>query len=80
MWLLGTDFTDFQIEFERVLKKLTHGRRFWHGLHGIKIKVQKFHQGGLSLAIENRFSQIHMWLLGTDFTDLQLKFESVLKN
>jgi hypothetical protein len=30
MWLLDTDFTDFQIMFERVLKKLTHGRRFWH--------------------------------------------------
>ena len=63
--------------FRRVLKKLTQGRRFWHGLHGLRIKVLKISPGGLSQALEKRFSQIRMWLLGTD---LQKKFESVLKN
>ena len=36
--------------------------------------------GGLSKALENRFSKIRMWLLGTDCTDFQIKLERVLKN
>ena len=41
---------------QRVIKKLTQGRRFWHGLHGLRIKLLKISQGGLSPALENRFS------------------------
>ena len=28
-----------------VLKKLTQGRRFWHGLHGLRIKLLKISPG-----------------------------------
>ena len=30
---------------QRVIKKLTQGRRFWHGLHGLRIKVLKISPG-----------------------------------
>ena len=36
-------------------KKKTCGRRFLHWLHGLKIKVQNFHLGGLSQAVKNIF-------------------------
>jgi hypothetical protein len=61
MWLLDTDFTDFQIKFERVLKKLTHGRRFWHGLHGLKIKVLKISPvWSFTSNIEHIFSDMYV--------------------
>ena len=52
-------------------KKFTCGRRFWHGLHGLKIKELKISPGWPFTRIENIFSQIHMWHFGTDFTDFQ---------
>ena len=61
-------------------KKLTCGRRFWHGLHGLKIKVLKIPQGWPFVSNSDLISQISMWLLGTDFTDLQIKLERLLKN
>ena len=56
---------------QRVIKKLTQGRRFWHGLHGLKIKELKISPGWPFTRIENIFSQTHTWHFGTDFTDFQ---------
>ena len=62
-------------------KKLTCVRRFWHGLHGLKITVQKISPEWLfTSSKEYFFSHIHMWHFDTDFTDLQIKFQRVLKN
>jgi hypothetical protein len=52
-------------------KKFTCGRRFWHGLHGLKIKELKSSPGWLfTSSKEYFFPQIHMWHIDTDFTDL----------
>ena len=37
-------------------KNKTCGRRFWHWLHGLQMKVQKFHLVGLLQAVRNVFS------------------------
>ena len=53
-WLFGTDFTDFQIKFWRMLKK-TCGRSFWHWLHGLQTKGLKISPGRLFTSSKEKY-------------------------
>jgi hypothetical protein len=61
-------------------KKFTCGRRFWHGLHGLKIKELKISPGWPFTRIENIFVLNTIYVaFGHGLHGLSIKFQRLLK-